>query len=117
MLKKADALGQFEQLCLTAVLLLRDQAYGIAVHEKIQELAARPVLLPAAYVTLDRLEEKGYLKSRFTEPTPQRGGRRKRCFRLLPAGERALAESAATAKRIYDSWRSAGRRVKKHSAG
>jgi len=107
MLKKPDALGQFEQLCLTAVLLLRDQAYGIAVHEKVEELGARRVLLPAAYVTLDRLEEKGYLKSRVTGPTPERGGRRKRCFRLLPAGERALADSAATAKRIYDSWSTA----------
>ena len=105
--KKTDALGQFEQLCLTAVVLLRDNAYGIPIHEKVEELGERRVLLPAVYVTLERLEEKGYLTSSFTDPTPERGGRSKRMFQLTSAGERALKESAATAQRIYESLRAA----------
>ena len=105
--KKTDALGQFEQLCLTAVVLLRDNAYGIPIHEKVEELGKRRVLLPAVYVTLERLEEKGYLTSSFTDPTPERGGRSKRMFQLTSAGERALKESAATAQRIYESLRAA----------
>src|SRR2546427_6729206 len=105
--KKTDALGQFEQLCLTAVVLLRDNAYGIPIHEKVEELGERRVLLPAVYVTLERLEEKGYLTSSFTDPTPERGGRSKRMFQLTSAGERPLKESAATAQRIYESLRAA----------
>jgi PadR family transcriptional regulator PadR len=105
--KKTDALGQFEQLCLTAAVLLRDNAYGIPIHEKVEELGKRRVLLPAVYVTLERLEEKGYLTSSFTDPTPERGGRSKRMFQLTSAGERALKESAATAQRICESLRAA----------
>jgi len=106
-MKKTDALGQFEQLVLTAVLLCGEKAYGMAVHEKVEELGERRVKLPSVYVTLDRLEEKGYVKSWLADPTPERGGRRKRYFRLLAAGERAMAESGATAQRILDSWRTA----------
>jgi PadR family transcriptional regulator PadR len=101
------SLGAFEVLCLSAVNRLGDGAYGIAVHNMVEELGGRKYLLPASYVTLDRLEEKGYLSSSHTEPTPERGGRRKRCYQLTPAGRDALKESAETAKRIYESWSSA----------
>ena len=103
MKKHSDPLGQFEQLVLMSVLLCGDNAYGIAVHKKVEELGDRKVKLPSVYVTLDRLEDKGYVKSWFADPTPERGGRSKRYFRLLVAGEKALAESAATARRIVDS--------------
>ena len=85
-MKKKDALGQFEQLVLTAVLLCRENAYGIPVHQKVEQLGERPVKPPSVYITLGRLEEKGYLRSRFADPTPQRGGKRKRYFRVLAAG-------------------------------
>jgi len=100
---KADSLGQFEQLVLTAILTLRDDAYGVTIHAKVQELAApREVSLGAVYVTLDRLEDKGMVTSWLTDPTPERGGRAKRCYKLEALGERALEESAVTAKRIWD---------------
>ncbi len=69
------------------------------------EELARPkaVSLGAVYVTLDRLEDKGFVSSRLSDPTPERGGRAKRFYRLDGLGERALEESAATAKRIWDS--------------
>jgi PadR family transcriptional regulator, regulatory protein PadR len=100
---KPESLGQFEQLTLTAVLALGENAYGVTIHAKVEQLA-RPkrVLLGAVYVTLDRLEEKGLLSSRLTDPTPERGGRAKRCYRLEVAGERALQESAITARRMWD---------------
>jgi PadR family transcriptional regulator PadR len=103
-MKKKDALGQFEQLVLTAVLLCRDNAYGMAVHAKVEELCERKVKLPAVYVTLDRMLEKGYLKSWMSDPTPERGGRRKRFFKLLAAGDRAMAEAQAISRRILESW-------------
>src|SRR5271157_813438 len=100
---KADSLGQFEQLVLTAILALRDDAYGVTIHSKVQELARpKATSLGAVYVTLDRLEDKGLVASWLTDPTPERGGRCKRCYRLEALGERALQESAVTAKRIWD---------------
>jgi len=100
---RPDSLGQFEQLVMTAILTLRDQAYGVTIHAKVAELS-RPknVSLGAVYVTLDRLEDKGLISSWLSDPTPERGGRAKRCYRLEALGERALRESAATAKRIWD---------------
>jgi len=100
---KAESLGQFEQLVLTAILSLRDDAYGVTIHSKVEELAhPKAVSLGAVYVTLDRLEDKGLLTSRLSDPTPERGGRAKRCYRLEALGERALQESAVTAKRMWD---------------
>src|SRR5881296_3700294 len=79
----ADSLGQFEQLVLTAILSLREDAYGVTIHAKVGELAhPKAVSLGAVYVTLDRLEDKGMVSSWLSDPTPERGGRAKRCYRL-----------------------------------
>src|SRR5438045_9765114 len=100
---KPDALGNFEQLVITAILSLREDAYGVTIHAKVAELARpKAVSLGAVYVTLDRLEDKGLVSSWLSDPTPERGGRAKRCYRLEALGERALDESAATAKRLWD---------------
>ena len=100
---KSDSLGQFEQLVLTAILTLRDDAYGVTIHGRVEKMAhPRAVSLGAVYVTLDRLEDKGLVTSWLSEPTAERGGRAKRCYRLEALGERALQESAVTAKRIWD---------------
>lgn len=98
---KSDTLGQFEQLVLTAIVGLEAKAYGVTVHQKVQELSAgKRVTLAAIYVALDRLEQKGMVASWLSEPTEQRGGRRKRCYRIEPLGERALKDSIATAERV-----------------
>jgi PadR family transcriptional regulator, regulatory protein PadR len=96
-------IGQFEQLVLTAVLGLGDNAYGVTIHEHVSGLAApKRVALGAVYATLDRLEDKGLITSFLSAPTPERGGRSKRYYRLQPSGERALRESVLMAKRICD---------------
>jgi|SRR6185312_13658839 len=101
---RQDSLGQFEQLLLTAILQLREDAYGVSIHGKASELAhPKEVSLGAIYVTLDRLEDKGLISSCLSDPTPERGGRAKRCYRIEAAGERVLQESAITAKRIWDA--------------
>ncbi len=103
-MSKAESLGVFEQVILTALLGLRDNAYGVTIRERAEKLAhPKPVSIGAVYVTLDRLEEKGLVSSWLSDPTPERGGRAKRCYRLEPAGQRALEEAAVTAKRIWDS--------------
>jgi PadR family transcriptional regulator PadR len=110
-----DSVGQFEQMVLTAILSLRDRAYGVSIHQKVQQLAQpRDISLGAIYVTLDRLEDKGMVRSWLTDPTPERGGRAKRCYQLEALGERALQESAATSRRIWETVEEAlsGRRPK-----
>lgn len=101
---KADSLGQFEQLVLTAILTLRDQAYGVTIHARVAELSRpKSVSLGAVYVTLDRLEDKRLVKSWLSDPTPERGGRAKRCYEVQALGERVLRESAAVAGRIWEA--------------
>ena len=103
---RSDSLGQFEQLVLTAVLTLGENAYGVTIHKKVEDLAlSKAVTLGAIYVTLDRLEDKGYVSSWLSEPTASRGGRAKRCYRLQAAGENALRQSIETAHRMTDSLR------------
>lgn len=85
-----DNLGEFEHLVLLALLRLGEQAYGVTVRQEIESRAHRDVSIGAVYATLDRLESKGYVKSRFGEATPQRGGKRKRLFRVTAAGAAAV---------------------------
>jgi DNA-binding PadR family transcriptional regulator len=100
----APSIGQFEQLVMTAILALGENAYGITIHGKIEELVRpKKVALGAVYATLDRLEDKELIQSWLSDPTPERGGRSKRHYRLEPDGERALRESALTAKRVCDT--------------
>ena len=102
--RKQDSVGQFEQFVLTAESgSFRDDAYSVSIHAKVAERRGRRVSrFGAVYVTLDRLEDKGLVASWLSEPTAERGGRSKRCYRLEALGERALEESAVTARRILD---------------
>src|SRR6185369_10216244 len=80
---KIDTLGQFEQLVLTAVLSLRENAYGVTIHKKVEELAdPKSISLGAVYVALDRLEDKGMISSWLSDPTAERGGRSKRHYQI-----------------------------------
>ena len=103
-MKSSLPLGQFEQLVLTAILSLRDDAYGVTIHAKVVELSEpKAVSIGAVYVTLERLEQKRLVSSWLSEPTAARGGRAKRCFALEAVGERALRESALTIRRLHDA--------------
>ena len=86
-------LGDFEQLVLLAVLRLGDGAYGAALRQEIHTRSGRDVSINAVYTTLDRLERKGLLKSWTGEPTPERGGRRRKFYALRAAGETALRQA------------------------
>ena len=86
-------LGDFEQLVLLGVLRLEDDAYGAAIRQEIHARSGRDVSINAVYTTLDRLESKGLLESWVGDPTPQRGGRRRKFYALRPAGVRALRQA------------------------
>jgi len=88
--RSGAALGDFEQLVLLGVLRLGDDAYGAAIRQEIHARSGRDVSINAVYTTLERLESKGLLRSWIGDPTPQRGGRRRKFYALKPAGETAL---------------------------
>ena len=91
--KHSVVLGDFEQLVLLGVLRLTDGAYGAAIRGEIHARSGRDVSINAVYTTLDRLERKGLLRSWVGDPTPQRGGRRRKFYALRPAGMNALQHS------------------------
>ena len=90
---RREHLGDFEQIVLLAILRLGDDAYGVPIREDIERRTRRALSVGALYRTLDRLEEKGYVSSSFSDPTPERGGRSKRYFKVRPLGLRTLRAS------------------------
>lgn len=81
-----EYLGEFEELVLTLVAALQEDAYGAAIADEIDQKLKREVNLSAVHVTLYRLEDKGYIKSKVGGATQERGGRRKRIFSITSAG-------------------------------
>lgn len=81
-----EFLGEFEELVLTLVAALQSDAYGAAIAEEIERRLKRDVTLSAVHVTLYRLEDKGYVKSKTGGATKERGGRRKRIYSVTNAG-------------------------------
>jgi len=97
-----DYLGEFEELVLTMVGILQEEAYGNAIVTEIKERVKRDVNLSAVHVTLYRLEDKGYVKSYMGGATNARGGRRKRIFQITNAG---LAMLRARKEQQVELWK------------
>src|SRR6185295_3740845 len=91
----ALVLGDFEQLVLLALVRLGPDAYGATIRREIETRAGRELSISAVYTTLQRLEQKGLVRSRMGDPLPERGGRRRKHVELLPAGARALKAAYA----------------------
>ncbi len=94
------ALGEFEQVVLLAVLRLADGAYGVAIRREIAACTDRDPAPGALYTTLDRLEDKGMVTSKYGDPTPERGGRAKRYFTVTARGVRAVARAQRAYQRL-----------------
>jgi PadR family transcriptional regulator PadR len=95
-MKRGELLGSLEHIILLALVHLDGNAYGMIVRREIEERTGRNLSIGAVYATLERLEAKGYVSSFTGEPTPERGGRAKRLFRVDAAGKRALQTSNQT---------------------
>jgi PadR family transcriptional regulator PadR len=95
-------LGEFEQLVLLALARQGEQAYGVPISAEIAQRTGRDVSLGAVYKTLERLELKGLVTSSLGAPTAERGGRRKKFYRLNAGGQRALRQSLAALRRMTD---------------
>lgn len=99
---KGDYLGELEELILLTVGILYPEAYGVAVMDEIEKQARRSLNISAVHSVLTRLEEKGFLKSKMSDPTEERGGRRKRIFLLTAAGKRALEEANEMRTQLFN---------------
>jgi DNA-binding PadR family transcriptional regulator len=93
-------LGELEQLVLLATRHLEDRAYAVSIRDEIAARTGIDLSRSSIYVTLDRLDRKGYVRSWFGDPTPERGGKAKRYFRVTAAGERALTAADRAVARM-----------------
>lgn len=90
---KGTNLGELEEIALLIVANLYDTAYGVAIKQEIEEKCDRKITISTVHNVLQRLQEKGFLESRYSEPTKERGGKRKLLFRVTQSGQKALATS------------------------
>lgn len=98
---KGDRLGEFEELTLLAVAALGDDAYGVAVQQRLEKEMRHEVSMGAVYAALERMERKGFLDSSYGEPTAVRGGKRKRLFAVTPLGQRTLRDVRRTREGLW----------------
>ena len=99
---RREHLGEFEQIVLLAVVRLGEDAYGVPIRAEIERRTGRSLTVGALYRTLDRLEHKGYVSSWFSSPTPERGGRSKRYFKVRPLGLRTLRATRDALAAMWD---------------
>ena len=97
-----ESLGHFELLVLLALIRQGDEAYGVPIAQAIEQSTGKPVILASVYNTLERLEEKGLIRSTYGQPTAERGGRAKRYFSITTTG---LREIRAAKKALTILWR------------
>ena len=97
---KGDFVGEFELYVMLALAHLGDDAYGVTIRREIEARTGRMVAIGAVYATLARLEEKGLVRFRVSDPQPVQGGRARKYFSLTGAGSRALRHSTAMLARM-----------------
>lgn len=96
-----EALGEFEHMVLLAILHLGADVYGVPIVDEIERRTGRAVAPAAVYITLRRLEQKGLLSSWMSDPTPERGGKARRCVKVTRAGLTILRESRQVIDRMW----------------
>jgi PadR family transcriptional regulator, regulatory protein PadR len=97
-----ESLGHFELLVMLALLRQGEEAYGVPIADAIAQSTGKQVILASVYNTLERLEQKGLVKSTLGQPTPERGGRAKRYFSITTTG---LRDVRAAKKALTVLWR------------
>jgi PadR family transcriptional regulator, regulatory protein PadR len=88
---KETGFGEFEEVMLLLVGILGEDAYAFRIAEEFENQTARPVSIGAVHSSLNRLEEKGFLRSSMGKSTSERGGRRKRIYTITAYGQRTVA--------------------------
>ncbi len=98
---KGTNLGELEEIVLLVVANLYDNAYGVVIKLEIEEKCKRKITISTVHNVLQRLQEKGFLNSRYSEPTKERGGKRKLLFRVTSAGRQALTYSRSMRESLW----------------
>ncbi len=88
-----EYLGELEELTLLLIVMLKEDAYGLAIRRTLKEQANRTVTIGAVHGTLNRLEKKGFVESNYSGATEVRGGRSKRIFSTTASGNKVLQKS------------------------
>jgi DNA-binding PadR family transcriptional regulator len=101
-MRRGEHLGEFEQIVLLAIARLGDDGYGTTIRREIERRVGRAVSVGALYATLERLETKGYVRTRAGEPTARRGGRAKRHYGLTGTGVGALRDARTVLDRMWE---------------
>ena len=91
---KGTYLGEFEEVVLLAVAVLKEESYAVPIAEKIEGETGRAITISTVHTALYRLEKKGFLKSSWGGVTSNRGGRRKRLYSITKAGYNTLREAS-----------------------
>ena len=102
---KGTHLGELEEIVLLVVANLYDNAYGVIVKLEIEEKANRKITISTVHNVFQRLQEKGFLNSRYSEPTKERGGKRKLLFRVTKTGREALENSRGIREQLWNGIR------------
>ncbi len=98
---KGTNLGEFEELVLLTIAALMEEAYSVAICDELTNLTGRSVKLGVVHAVLNRLEEKGLVKSELGEATKTRGGKRKRFYQLTAAGKAALVTARSMRDQLW----------------
>jgi len=98
---KHHSIGEFEELVLLVVAALHDEAYGVSIQEKLAEQLSKNINISAIHVALKRMEDKGFVKSRFGGITEDRGGRRKKFYAITALGKHVLDSQYALRTTLY----------------
>jgi PadR family transcriptional regulator, regulatory protein PadR len=95
-------LTDLELMILLAVMRIGDEAYGVTITREIEATAGRGLAVAVVYATLDRLEDRGFVSSAVGDPTPERGGRAKRFFRVTAKGVRQARDTQRALSALWD---------------
>ena len=98
---KGTNLGEFEEIVLLTVAALVNDAYSVAICDELEKNIGRPARLGVVHAVLNRLEEKGYVKSKLGEATKARGGKRKRYYTVTSGGKAALVRAREMREQLW----------------
>ena len=99
---KGTNLGEFEEIVLLTIAALVNDAYSVSICDELEKNLGRPAKLGVVHAVLNRLEDKGYVKSKLGEATSTRGGKRKRYYTVTNGGKAALIKSRELRDQLWD---------------
>ena len=100
---KGSYLGEFQEIVLMVILILKDNAYGVTIQQEIKDRVGRNISRGALHTALTRLEEKGFIHSTMSGAEAVRGGRRKRFYTVTNTGRSALEEARNIRERLWQA--------------